>query len=473
MNTTALIIVLIYLAAMLVVGFWTNKKLNKTSTDYMLAGRAVPMLIVACSLAANNIGGGSTNGLVNRAFGSWGISAFWYVMAASIGLIPMIFFAPKLRGVMAFTIPEVVGRRFGKPSHIISAILNIIALFCLTASQILTSGTILSLLILLDLNFAIVLAAAFTIIYTTVGGLWADSITDVFQWIIIFLGLLIALPFAINAAGGWNTMMTALPAEKLEPFGTLGFLGILSLVINYFLTFTAGPEMVSRIFSAKDAKASRNALIWAAVFMGVFSFVPTFIGLAGYAIDPNMPSNQVLAQIIFGHTPAWVAGVVSAAIIASTMSSADSDMLCGSTIFTKDLLPYFKKDVPDKTQIVISRILNVIIGLGAMCIALFKIDIITLNVFSFMLRAAGPIAAFLLGLLWKNAGKSAGIVSIIIGSLVGIGWQILANQMKVDNPYGFLPVVVGSAASFLTFIVSTYIERAMGRPPAPMLDIKE
>jgi len=181
----------------------------------------------------------------------------------------------------------------------------------------------------------------------------------------------------------------------------------------------------------------------------------------------------VLAQIIFGHTPAWVAGVVSAAIIASTMSSADSDMLCGSTIFTKDLLPYFKKDVPDKTQIVISRILNVIIGLGAMCIALFKIDIITLNVFSFMLRAAGPIAAFLLGLLWKNAGKSAGIVSIIIGSLVGIGWQILANQMKVDNPYGFLPVVVGSAASFLTFIVSTYIERAMGRPPAPMLDIKE
>jgi len=110
-----------------------------------------------------------------------------------------------------------------------------------------------------------------------------------------------------------------------------------------FLTFTAGPEMVSRIFSAKDEKASRNALIWAAVFMGVFSFIPTFIGLAGYAINPNMPSNQVLAQVIFGHTPAWVAGIVSAAIIASTMSSADSDMLCASTIFTKDLLPYFKK----------------------------------------------------------------------------------------------------------------------------------
>ena len=473
MNTTALIIVLVYLAAMLAIGFWTNKKLIKTSADYMLAGRAVPMIIVACSLAANNIGGGSTNGLVNRAFGSWGISAVWYVMAASIGLIPMIFFAPKLRGVMAFTIPEVVGRRFGKTAHITSAILNIVSLFCLTASQILTSGTILSLIIGLDLNFAIVLAAGFTILYTTMGGLWADSITDLFQWIIIFLGLLIALPFAVNAAGGWNNMMSSLPSEKLKPFGTLGFLGILSLVINYFLTFTAGPEMVSRIFSAKDAKASKNALIWAAVFMGVFSFVPTFIGLAGYAINPNMPSNQVLANVIFGHTPAWVAGAVSAAIIASTMSSADSDMLCASTIITKDLLPYFKSDLSDKSQIAISRAMNVIIGIGAMFIALFKIDIITLNVFSFMLRAAGPIAAFLLGLLWKNVGKAAGVISIFVGSAVGIGWQILANQMKVDNPYGFLPIVVGSASSFITFIIVTYIERAMGRPPAPELKIEE
>jgi len=113
-------------------------------------------------------------------------------------------------------------------------------------------------LIGLDLNLAIMLAAGFTIIYTTMGGLWADAITDLFQWVIIFVGLLVAIPFAVNAAGGWDSMMTKLPAEKLQPLGTLGFLGIFSLVVNYFLTFTAGPEMVSRIFSAKDAKRART-----------------------------------------------------------------------------------------------------------------------------------------------------------------------------------------------------------------------
>lgn len=473
MNTVALVIVAVYLIAMLGVGFWTNKKLIKTSTDYMLGGRSIPMLIVACSLAANNIGGGSTNGLVNRAFGSWGVSAVWYVLAASIGLIPMIFFAPKLRNVLAFTIPEVVGRRFGKSAHIITALLNIVSLFCLTASQILTSGTILSLLIGIDLDVAIILAAGFTIVYTALGGLWADSITDLFQWVIIFIGLVIAIPFAVGSAGGWNKMMTTLPAEKLQPFGTLGILGILSLCLNYFITFTSGPEMVSRIFSAKSAKASKWALAFAALFMGLFAFVPTIIGLAGYAIDPNMPANKVLATVVFGHCPAWVAGAVSAAIIASTMSSADSDMLCASTIVTKDLIPYFRKGISDKAQIRITRWSNIIIGFGAMGIALFKIDIISLNIFSFMLRAAGPIGAFLLGLLWKKSGRAAGLASILVGSAVGIAWQVLSIKMKVDNPYGLLPIVVGSATSVLSFVIVTLIERAMGREPAPALKIEE
>jgi len=454
---------------MLFVGWWTNKKLVKSSTDYMLGGRAIPMIIIAASLAANNIGGGSTVGMANRAFGVWGISAVWYVLAAAIGIIPMMIFAPQLRKTLAFTIPEVVGRRFGKSAHISTAILNIISLFCLTASQILASGTILSLLIGLDLNTGIFLGAAFTIVYTVMGGLWADAMTDLVQWIVIFFGLLIAIPFAVNAAGGWNTMMAAVPAAKLEPLGTLGALGVISLVLNYFISFTSGPEMVSRVFAAKDAKAGRMALLWAGIFMGLFAFVPVIIGLAGIAIDPKMAGNKVLATVVFGHAPGWVAGLVAAAVIASTMSSADSDMLCASTIFTKDILPYFKKDIPDKTQITIARVGNVVIGLGAMCIALFKIDIIQLNVFSFMLRAAGPIGAFLLGLMWTKAGRAAGIVSIVIGSAVGIWWQFLSIQMKIDNPYGFLPIVVGSATSIVSFILVTLIERAMGRAPAPAI----
>lgn len=90
-----IIIVIIYLIGMLAIGFFTNKYAIKSSTDYMLAGRSVGVVMIAASLSANNVGGGSTTGLAARAFSGWGMSASWYVLAAAIAMIPLAYFAPK------------------------------------------------------------------------------------------------------------------------------------------------------------------------------------------------------------------------------------------------------------------------------------------------------------------------------------------------------------------------------------------
>jgi solute:Na+ symporter, SSS family len=463
MNTGALVIVIIYLIAMLLVGWYTNKFLIKNSNDYMLAGRALPAIMVACSLAANNIGGGSTVGLASKAYGTWGMSAVWYVLAAAIGIIPMAIFAPKLRRVMAYTIPEVVGRRFGATSHIITAVLNIISLFCLTASQILASGIIISALVGINIKIAILIAGLFTVIYTVMGGLWADAFTDLFQWAIIFFGLLICLPFVIKGAGGWSTVVSKVPSAKMALNG-MGIMTIISLILQYFITFMSGPEMVSRIYAAKDEKEGVKATIMSGIFMGLFAFIPAVIGIVAFAAFPSIQANNALSTVVFSYTPTVVAGLVCAAIIASTMSSADSDMLCASTIFTKDIYQrYINPNVSDRAMITMTRVLNVIIGLGAMVIALFQINIVTLNIFSFMLRAAGPFGAFILGLTWKKASKHAGLASIIIGSVVGIYWQI------IKEPYGILAIVAGSTAGMIAFIITTLIEgRSAGKEAPPV-----
>lgn len=464
LNLFPLIIVIVYLGLMLFVGFYTNRFLIKDSTDYMLAGRSLPAIMVACSLAANNIGGGSTVGLASKAYGNWGMSAVWYVLAAAIGIVPMAFFAPKLRKIMAYTIPEVVGRRFGKSSHIITSILNIISLFCLTASQILASGIIISALVGINVKIAILIAGLFTVIYTVMGGLWADAFTDLFQWAIIFFGLLIAIPFVIKGAGGWSTIVDKVPPAKMS-INSMGVATIVSLIGQYFITFMSGPEMVSRVFAAKDEKAGRNATLMSALFMGLFAFVPAIIGIAAFVAFPSIDPSKALSTAVFGLAPQWVSGLVCAAIIASTMSSADSDMLCASTIITKDLYQkYINPRVSDNSLIKITRISNVVIGLLAMCIALFQINIITLNIFSFMLRAAGPFAAFILAISMKKCSKHAGIVSIIVGSTVGIYWQIM------KEPYGILAIIAGSVASLIAFIITSFIETRVTNKIAPPLE---
>lgn len=103
MQTIPLIIVASYLIGMLIVGFVVGKLKIKNSQDYMVAGRRMGLFMVAFSLSANNIGGGSTTGLAAKAFGTWGMSAVWYVLTASIAMIPLAYFAPKIRKTMAVT----------------------------------------------------------------------------------------------------------------------------------------------------------------------------------------------------------------------------------------------------------------------------------------------------------------------------------------------------------------------------------
>lgn len=463
-----LIIVIAYLIGMLAIGYLTNKFFIKGSEDYLVAGRRLGVLFVAASLAANNVGGGSSVGVAQRAFtDQWGLSAGWYVLAAAIGVIPLAYFAPYIRKAVAITIPEVVERRFGVTAGLITAILNATALFGLTASQILASGTIISALVGLDLSVAIIFAAFIVIVYTVMGGLFADALSDLIQWFVISFGLLVAVPFVISGAGGWEAITAALPPGHLS-WTKVGFTQIFSLIIMYFVTFLSGPEIISRFNAAENEATARKAALFGAVLMGVYAFIPAFIGVVARAKFPEIESSQALVTAVFNLAPEWIGGLVAAAIISATMSSADSDMLCASSIIVKDIIQkYFKPDIEDRKIITLTRVFNVIIGLCGMFIALFKINIITLNTFSFALRSAGPFAAFGLGLVWKSATKNAGILSILGGAIGAIVWQVL------KEPFGILAIVFGAAVSIVVFALVTVIENAMGVPPAPSAYLDE
>lgn len=465
-----LIIVPVYLVAMLLVGWLSNKYFIEDSADYMIAGRRMGVFIIAASLSANNIGGGSTTGVATKAFDGWGLGAAWYVLAAAIAMIPLAYFAPKIRETMAITIPEVVGRRFGAAASTFTAVLNIAALFALTSSQILASGSVVTSLTGIPLNVAILLAGFVVIVYTTMGGMFADQISDLVQWFIIFFGLLIALPFIISGAGGWQAISNRLPSVDLD-FTAIGWITILGLIFNYFCTFLSGPEMVSRFASARDTKTARKASVLSAIMMAGLAFIPTIIGLVAKSLDAGLDGGKgtsALMWVTTEYAPTWITGLIAAAIIAATMSSADSNLLAASTMLIKDIyMKFVNPDLGEKKIILYTRISNVVIALISMTISLFAIPIVTLNLFAFALRSAGPFAAYGLGLIMPRATKNAGIWSIITGSIAVITWQLTMASSQV------LPIVFGCAVGALTFMIVTLVESRMGKPPAPSAYLTE
>lgn len=463
-QATPILILVIYMLGMFAIGYFTNKYMIKSSTDYMLAGRRMGVLMIACSLSANNVGGGSTTGVAQKAFSGWGMSAAWYVLAAAVAMIPLAYFAPKIRKTMAVTIPEVVHRRFGPFAGTFTAVLNVASLFCLTASQILASASVISAIVGIPLNVAILISGLIVITYTTFGGMMADAIADLIQFFIIFFGLLIALPFIINGIGGWSVISEALPPVELNAF-KIGIPTILGLIFNYFCTFLSGPEMVSRFSSAEDEKSAQKASVLSAILMAMLAFIPTVIGLAALAVNPTLDGGNgttALMHATQSYAPQFVTGLVAAAIVAATMSSADSNLLCASTILVKDIYEkYFNPNIEDKKLIKITRLSNVVLCLISMSIALFNISLVTLNLFAFALRSAGPFAAYALGMVVPNATKNAGIVSIVVGSVAVVGWQL------AGSPFGILPIVFGCSFGVMSFLLVTKIENGKGIPPAP------
>ncbi len=476
-QTGALVVVAVYMIGMLLVGYIVGKVNIKSSADYMVAGRRMGLFMVAFSLSANNIGGGCTTGLAQKAFGSWGISAVWYVLAASIAMIPLAYFAPKIRKTMAITIPEVVGRRFGRFSSNFTAVLSVLSLFCLTSSQIAASGGVINALIpSIPLNVCLLLAGFVTIFYTTFGGMIADQVSDLIQFAIILVGLAIATPIVLKHAGGWAAISAALPGEKLN-MTQIGWASIIGYIFNYFCTFLCGPEMVSRFETCKDEKTAKNAAFFSAVLMAAMSLFPTLLGLAAFALKEQLPAiaengSNAMMVVTGAYAPGFVTGLISAAIICATMSSADSNLLCMSTMIINDLYPGLggKKTLTDSQTIFWTRVCNVLTALVAMGISLLGVSIVAMNTFAFGIRCAGPFAAYGLGLAVPKATKNSGILSIITGTVAFCIWQKLGDGATI---FYLMPVVFGSLVSVITFFVVNWIEWGRGVAPAPSAYLDE
>lgn len=211
------VIMAVYLAAMVGIGLYARSRISNTE-DYHLAGRRLGVLMTAGTLAATEIGGGSSVGVASKAYGSWGLSAGWYVVCAGIGILLVSFVAPALRRSMATTVPEVIGRRYGVPSQVITAVLGAVALVALAAVQITATATIVSTLGGVEMRTAIIVSGLAVVFYTWLGGMWSVTLTDFVQFFSSSSGSRSRLPSpSARPAGGARSSTGCHPASWASP----------------------------------------------------------------------------------------------------------------------------------------------------------------------------------------------------------------------------------------------------------------
>lgn len=462
-NGTVTVIVAAYLLVMLFIGWYSSKKIS-SNTDFMVAGRRLGPLLMAGTLAATEIGGGSSLGVVQNGMSGYGISSSWYITTMGFAFVILTFLAPKFREATVKTVPEYFRRRYGKSAGLVTAIIMLLPLVGLTAGQFIASSVILSTMLGISYRAAVVIVAVVVTIYSVMGGLWSVTLTDFVQVFLIIIGMLIAVPFAIHLAGGWGSVTANVPAETFDMLSGYSVGGILSLTVMYVATFTVGQEAVSRYYAARDGKAAKQGSILAAIVNFVYAFVPAVLGVIVLALInmgrfqaedfADVGARYALPVLAMEAMPAVICGLLFAGIISATMSSSDSDLLGAGSIFANDIYhAVLKPDATSEEVMKVTKLVMGIVGVASMFIALFNTSsIVTLLMFCFTLRAAGAFFPYVLGHYWKGASLGGTIASLISGSVV----VIYLDNFSGRTLFGFTfsqSIVPGLAVALVFFLV--------------------
>ena len=463
-NLTVTVIVVLYLLVMLFIGWWSSKKIS-SNTDFMVAGRRLGPFLMAGTLAATEIGGGSSLGVVQQGMQNHGISAAWYIMTMGFAFVILTFLAPKFRAATVKTVPEYFRRRYGKSAGLITAIIMLLPLIGLTAGQFIASSVILSTMLGISYKTAVIIVAVVVTIYSIMGGLWSVTLTDFIQVFLIIIGMIIAVPFAMNLAGGWSNVVANVPAETFDMFKGYSPMAVVSLTIMYVATFTVGQEAVSRYYAARDGKAAKQGSILAAIINFVYAFIPAILGIITLALInmgkfnaedfADVGARYALPVLAMEAMPAIICGLLFAGIISATMSSSDSDLLGAGSIFANDIYrAVLKPDATSEEVMKVTKIVMAVVGVVSMFIALFNTSsLVTLLMFCFTLRAAGAFFPYVLGHYWTGASLAGTIASLISGSVVVVYLEKISGSMlfgmKVSQP--IIPGLVVALVFFLVF----------------------
>ena len=278
-NITVTVIVVAYMLIMLYIG-WASSKRIKSNSDFMVAGRRLGPILMAGTLTATEIGGGSSLGVVQNGMSGYGLTSAWYIIAIGIAFIIMSFLAPMFRKTEIKTVPEYFRRRYGKGIGLITSIVTFIPLVGLTAGQFIAAAVVLSTMLGINYKMAVIITAGVVTAYSIMGGLWSVSITDNVQMVLIIFGMAIAIPFALSYAGGWSAVTANIPEGTLSLVGGenggYDIISIIGLVVMYVATFSVGQEAVSRFYAAKDEKAAKQGAILSAICNFIYAFIPAW-----------------------------------------------------------------------------------------------------------------------------------------------------------------------------------------------------
>lgn len=445
--------------------------------EYFLASRAARWPTVGLSLLASNISSTTLVGLAGAAYLS-GISVHNYEwMAGVVLVIFVVIMLPTLLASGVYTMPELLERRYDRPTRLYFAALTLFLNFAVDAAGTLYAGAFLIQLLYPDTSLWIIVGglALAAGIYTAVGGMRAVLYTEVMQALILLAGSAVIAVAAFDHAGGWSTIVAAVPPEKLSLIRPLGdpvlpWLGLLTGVpILGFYFWCTNQFMVQRVLAARDLNHGR----WGCLFAGLLKLPVLYLmvlpGTAALLIAPELDrADLVYPTLVFDLIPAGFLGIVIAGFLAAAMSSLAATFNAAATIVTIDFVRPAFPEISDRALTRCGRITTIAFMIAAAVWApqVLRFPSLWQYLQSVLAYAVPPvIVLFLAGLLWRRASSTGAHAAIITGILAGGGLFLLGPVLGHINLHFLYAAPIILIASLLAMLLGSLIRPAVETSP--------
>ena len=472
--------ILIYLAAMLGVGFYCSKQ-NNSVDDFYLGGRKLGPFVTAMSAEASDMSSWLLMGLPGVAYLSGVASAAWTAIGLAIGTyVNWLIVARRIRvyskAYEAFTVPDFFAKRFGDKKGIltgIAALMIIIFFIPYTASGFAACGKLFSSLFGVNYMAAMIISAAVIVGYCALGGFLAASTTDLIQSIVMTIALVVVVVFGINVAGGLDVVIDnarqlpgyldffysySVETQSAEKYSFLSIASTMAWGLGYF----GMPHILLRFMAIEDENKLKISRRVATVWVVISLTIGVFIGIVGYsmskagAIEVLTGSNSetIIVRVAhllstYGAIPAIIGGLILAGMLAATMSTADSQLLAAASAVSQNLVKdCFHIKITEKMSIVVARITVVVIAVIGVFMA-SNPDSSVFDIVSFAWAGFGATfgPVVLVSLFWKGANRYGVLAGMVSGGVMIFLWKyVIAKLGGVFAIYELLPAFIVAVA---------------------------
>jgi len=319
--------IIIYLLGMLAVGIYASRKISGTE-DFLVAGRRLPLWLCTAALSATFFGGGTILGAGGAAYKGGFLAVIADPFGAALCLfLAGLFYIRIMRRMKLTTIVDFFETRFGKTAGLIAAIIMLCVYIGWTGSLLVSLGFILHTITGMSANTAIIIGTMIVFAYTMAGGMWAVSLTDFFQMIIVMTGLVIITPIVISKVGGFAFFVSSLPEDSFrmtpKDAGTIEWLNYVRAWMVIGLGNIAGQDLLQRSLSAKSEKVAQNSAYLSTIIYLSFGILPVLIGMAGSILLPGLDNPElVVPKLAIEYLSPTLAVFFISALLAAVMSSA-------------------------------------------------------------------------------------------------------------------------------------------------------